>query len=513
MKRMLRAVAILGMSSVAVVFLGALRHKFIALEVGAEGIGALGILTSMANVGVVLFGLGLNTSGVRAISATVDDPVGFPRTRAGLLRGATVLAVVGGITIVAAVLVWGLFDPSGAPGLSLALALALGATLAAMLITAAQLALLNGMGRIKVLAVCNSVGAAVGTAVTIGALQLSSQAGLASALAAAPLATLVCSSWFAARTRIRLAPVPFREWWPPLKSMVSLGGMVMFGLIATNATQLGIRLWVEHDQGLAAAGRFQAAWTITALYVGFVLTALAAEYFPRIAKQASDALTLNRSVELQVRFGLILAMPVLLWAIVLAPVALHVLYSAEFESATSLLRWQLVGDVMKIVGWAIAFLLLARTASVAFFLGEIAFNAVYLALVFAIPTGIDLSGLGIAYVGAYTVYVLVLLALSFRETRFRLRFSSMVFVAVCLVLAMATTLAMEVGTTPGTVAGYVGASAVTLICVVALMLMHRDERRATLAAEDAAIALADTLESDTEEDEHAEPADRGSTRG
>ena len=199
MKRILWATATVGLSSVMVVALGAVRYKFIALEVGAPGVGLLGILASAANFGVILFSLGMNTSGVQATAAAAAaaEHLKFQRVRSALLIASSWLGGLGGLIVVLlGLLLGGLFLPSDTDP---ALMVALGVALAAMVVSGAQLALLNGMGRVKSLAICNTFGAVAGTAATVAVVQVSGQIGVIAALAAVPLATLACSSWFVTR--------------------------------------------------------------------------------------------------------------------------------------------------------------------------------------------------------------------------------------------------------------------------------------------------------------------------
>jgi antigen flippase len=476
MKRILWATATVGLSSIMVVALGAVRYKFIAIEVGAPGVGLLGILTSAANFGVILFSLGMNTSGVQATAAAAVDGVMFQRVRSALLTASSSLGVLGGIVVVVLGLTLGshLLPDDADP----AIMVALGVALAAMVISGAQIALLNGMGRVKSLAICNTFGALVGTIVTIGALQLSGHAGVIAALAAAPLATLACSTWFVIREpKAASRPTP-GQWWPELRGLITLGGVVMFGLLLTSGTQLLIRVWIEQGQGLTAAGHFQASWTITSMYLGFVLTALAVEYYPRISAQVQDLRILNKSVDDQVRIALLLGGPVLLWMIVLAPFVLHLLYAEDFQAATDLLRLQLLGDLFKIVGWAVAFLLLARKARGAFFIGELSFNVGYLAL--GIPLGSQggLTGLGVAYAGAYALYVLAVLILAYRNTGFVLRRPTWALTVALLIGGALTMWGMEGDTTAGAVVGVATAAIISAAALFGLIRLRAQERRA-----------------------------------
>lgn len=481
MKRILWATATVGLSSVLVVALGAVRYKFIALEVGAPGVGLLGILTSAANFGVILFSLGMNTSGVQATAAAFADEVKFLRVKSALLIGSSWLGGLGGlIVVVLGLTIGGLFMPGDADP---AVMVSLGVALAAMVIFGAQLALLNGMGRVKSLAICNTFGALVGTAATVTALQVSGQAGVIAALAAAPVATLFCSTWFVLRVSKSPSRPTFSEWRPELRGLLTLGGVVMFGLFLTSGTQLAIRVWLEQGQGLTAAGYFQAAWTITSMYLGFVLTALAVEYYPRISAQIEDLVTLNKSVDAQVRIALLLGGPVLLWMIVFAPFVLHLLYAADFQTATGILRLQLFGDILKIVGWAVAFLLLARKARGAFFIGELTFNVCYLAIGLPIASQGGLEGLGLAYVGAYALYVVVVLILAYRETGFVLRRATLLLILALLVLGALTLWGVDADSTAGFVTGIAVAAVASAAALASLFRLRAKERQEEKDAE------------------------------
>lgn len=475
MERILRATATVGLSSLLAVALGAVRYKFIAVELGAPGVGLLGIFTTAATFGVVLFSLGLTTSGVQATAAASGDEVQFNRTRSALLLGTRWLGGAGGLLIVLLGLTLG--GSSLPKPANPALIVWLGVALAAMVISGGNLALLNGMGRIHALATSNAWGSVVGTIVTIAAVYISGQAGLIAALTAAPLATLAFSGQFLFKEP-KVDPRPrFSEWWPELRGMFMLGGVVMLGLLLGSATQLIMRVWLQQSQGLPSAGYFQAAWTITSLYLGFVLTALAVEYYPRISKEATEPRRLNASVDSQIRVALLLGTPVLLWMMVFSPFVLHVLYAPDFQSATAILRWQLFGDILKIAGWAVAFLLLARKARGAFFLAELSWNICYVFLALPLASRYGLSALGMAYVGSYALYLLVTLWLARRETRFLLQRRTFALLAGLLLVGGITLWSVENGSNLGLFAGVVLASGVTVASFFVLRRWRAGERR------------------------------------
>jgi len=65
-------------------------------------------------------------------------------------------------------------------------------------------------------------------------------------------------------------------------------------------------------------------------YLGFVLGAMATDYYPRLTAAISDTATATRLVNEQTEVALLLCAPVLLAMLGLAPWVIHLLYSAEF---------------------------------------------------------------------------------------------------------------------------------------------------------------------------------------
>jgi len=259
--------------------------------------------------------------------------------------------------------------------------------------------------------------------------------------------------------------------------MLMLGWVVTLAMLLGSATQLIVRVWLQQRQGLSSTGYFQAAGTITTLYLGFVLMGLAVEYYPRISAQSTEPDRLNVSVDSQIRVALLLGSPVLLWMMVLSPWVLQVLYASDFQSATGILRWQLFGDILKIVGWAVGFLLLARKARGAFFLAELSSNACYLLLALPLASQDGLSALGMAYTGSYSIYVLVTLWLAHRETGFMLQRHTFALLIALLLVGGTTLWSVENGSRIGLYTGVALASGVTVGSVLSIRRWRERERR------------------------------------
>ena len=94
--------------------------------------------------------------------------------------------------------------------------------------------------------------------------------------------------------------------------MAKLGAAFMLGGLATSATLLLVRGRISQELGLDAAGYFAAAWGITMTYVGFLLGAMAADYYPRLTEVIHDKVAAVRLMNDQAQLGLAIGGPVLL---------------------------------------------------------------------------------------------------------------------------------------------------------------------------------------------------------
>lgn len=423
----------MGLSSAVTVGLSALRYKLLALELGPEGIGVLGLFATALALGVTLFGMGVGSSGVRQVAASRSGEGGSGAvTRAALWRGSWalgLLAAAAGLLLLP-VLRTTLF--ADVPAL---LVVWLVIAVAASVVSAGQVALLNGLGRLPEIAKANSLGAVIGTALTVGLLAAAPQWALAAAFAGTPLAVLGLTTIFTRRLREQQT-FARNELWHAFRPMLLFGLAFSGSILMSNLVQVLLRVLINRELDLKNVGYFQAAWTIASVYLGFVITAMAAEYYPRISAIAHDAPELNRQVNTQIRLMLLIATPVILLLMFLAPVVMAAMYAPEFGRATELLRWQLLGDILKIASWPIGFLLLAREAKRAFFLTELVWNASFLVLALALIGPLGLKGLGLAYGCSYALYFAAVAWFSRKLTGFVLEGCILAFVALALALGL-----------------------------------------------------------------------------
>lgn len=416
--QILRASAIMGSSSAVSIVGGIIRAKVMAVLLGPTGIGLMGLLQSILTTAGTVSGMGLASSGVRQIAEAhaEGDPERLAYTRGALWYGALVLGFLGALALVVFrkhIATLALGETRYAADVAW-----LGIGVWASTVSGAQTAFLNGLRRLGDLARVNILGALVGMAVAVLAVWQWRETGVVIAVVSAPMATLAVSWWLT--RRIPFAPV--RVSWRPLTGpwgdLFRLGIVFMTTALMTVGAQFLVRLIITRTLGLAATGHFQAAWSISMLYLGFVLQAMGTDYYPRLTAVAKDRDAMNNAVNQQAEVALLLAGPVILGMLTLAPQVVGLLYSAAFGETVGVLRWQVLGDLFKVASWPMGFILLAQARSRTFFFTELAWNVVYVGLVWF---GLNVWGLeatGIAFLLGYVFYFCLIWAIVRRVSYF-----------------------------------------------------------------------------------------------
>ena len=130
--------------------------------------------------------------------------------------------------------------------------------------------------------------------------------------------------------------------------MAKLGTAFMLGGLATTITLLLVRRSIAQEIGLEAAGLFAAAWSISMIYVGLMLGAVSADYYPRLAEVITDRKVATKLMNDQLQLLVSIGGPILLLLIGTAPWIMTLLYSSEFRSGSELLQWKTAGNVFKL---------------------------------------------------------------------------------------------------------------------------------------------------------------------
>lgn len=402
-RQILRSTSIVGGATAGSIAIGLVRMKIITLLIGPAGVGLFGVFNAVVMAGSLVAGLGIATSGVTELAAVSEDDEPATRVRGAIWSMTWLLAIVGGLLLWVfrervAIAAAGSAEHASAIGW-------LGIAVSLSVVAASQSAVLQGFRRIADLGRVKLYGSLLAAILGVAAVHASSYFGIVAALIATPLASILVALVYSRRLpALRWRSIQTRSLANEWRALASLGFGVMLWTLMGSLTQIAVRVIIERDGGLDAAGLFQAGWTISANYQILIIAAMSADYLPRLSAAGADSGVVERLVDQQLHVGLLLAAPLLAAMIACAPLVLTILYSSEFTGATRFLQWQLAGDALKICGWSLGFVLLARKDMIFFLLAEAVFTLAYLALLHRLLPVLGLQAAGIAYFGAYCLY-------------------------------------------------------------------------------------------------------------
>jgi O-antigen/teichoic acid export membrane protein len=430
-RQILRSSAIIGGASVVNIVIAIVKIKVFAVVLGPVGIGLVGLYQNILGVASTLAGCGMSGSGIRQVAASSDDTGSLAIVRRALWLANVALGLAGMVILWLlreSVATWVFGDIAHADEVGW-----LGIGVLLSLLAGSQTALLQGLRRIGDLARISVISASCSAIVGVALVYQLGQAGVVWFVVAASAISVLVATYYSARLPRTQAASDWGAIGQHWKAMLKLGMPFMGASVLTLGTELAARSIILRELGLDASGHFQAAWAISMTYMGFVLAAMAADYYPRLSEAINDPLRARRLVNEQAEMALLLAGPVLLAMITLSPWIIQLLYADAFAPAGDLLRWQILGDILKVACWPMGFILLAMGRGGVFIATELAWNGAYLgAIAFGTQEwGLMVAGVGFAF--AYSIYLLVLVSVTGKLIGYRPDRRNVIFMGVLLI--------------------------------------------------------------------------------
>lgn len=406
--QILKSTSLIGGSQIINIILGIVRIKVLALFLGPAGVGLIGLYNSITGMVGTLTGMGIGSSGVRQIAEAVGtgDNRKISNTIITLRRTAVILGLAG-MTLLflfrkpISQLTFGNTDHcEDLAYLSLIVAF--------IAISGGQVALIQGLRRITDLVKLNVIGAAAGTILSIIIIYFFRRKGIVWVLVAISATTILTSWWYARRINIIRTKMHWQDYRTEVAGLIKLGVVFMASTLMTAGTTYFLGVMVVRHLGLEATGIYQAAVTLSSVYIGVILGAMGVDFYPRLTAVAGDNEACNRMVNEQAEIGILLAVPGIMATLIFAPFVIQIFYSSKFILAVDILRWQILGVFLRVTCWPMAYILLAKGAGKKYFMTESAANIIYVLFTWMGIRAFGIAGTGMAFFGLYIFYWLLI---------------------------------------------------------------------------------------------------------
>ena len=439
--QILKSTGIIGGSSIISLFLRIVRTKFLAVLLGPSGVGLIGIYDSITSLGGTISGMGIQTSGVRQTAEAVsrNDQRKIAVTIITLRRLSIIFGIFGMLLLTLlstpiSLITFGNADNNSDIAI-------LSVTLLLSAVSGGQYALIQGMRRIGDLARLSIFGALFGTIFSIPIVYVWGQKGIVPFLIAVAAMGILTSWWYARKIYISQIKIDWSDIWEEAGNLLKFGVAFMVTAVLTAGSTYLLRVLVVRELGLDAAGLYQAAAILSVVYVGFILDAMGKDYYPRLTAISKDNAACNQLINEQAEVGILLSVPGILATLTFAPIILHLFYSAKFIAAYEILRWQILGILLRIVTWPMGFAIIAKGEMKIFFWTELLANVVLIGMTWLGIIYFGLPGTGMAFFGMYLCYWLLIFVVvkqmtGFSWSRANIRLGVLTIPAVIIVFSI-----------------------------------------------------------------------------
>lgn len=406
--QIIKSSSIMGGVAVVCLLLGMVRTKFAAVLIGVTGTGLVANFGAIQGFVGTLAGMGIQSSAVRDVASAYakGDQQEIGRTILTLRRVCWLTGLLG-MTTLMLLSPWLSQLTFGSAQYQWDIA-ALGIIILLANISGGQLALLQGTRRIADMARIQTISAAVGTAVSIGFYFWLGLHGIVPALVVMAAFSLTLSWRFARRVPVPTVQMSWLQSLHAASGMVRLGLAMMWTGLLGSAVAYATNALITQQINLQAVGIYSAAYALSGMFVNFVLGAMGADYYPRLAGVADDKPAMNRLVNEQTEIGLLLAAPGLLATMTLAPWIIQIFYTKEFLPAVELLQWLILGCLGRVISWPMGFVMLAMNKGNWFLFAEVSAHLTHLALIWAGLFIFGIQGVAIAFFLLYFIHIFLI---------------------------------------------------------------------------------------------------------
>ena len=152
--------------------------------------------------------------------------------------------------------------------------------------------------------------------------------------------------------------------------------MNLVSLISSALVLILIRKHVAVSSGWGAAGIWEATWKISELSLLLITTALTVYYVPMLSRTNNVKAEVDRLSKVTF-FALTTAIFISILIYMLREVFIVTLFSEKFLGVTAIIKFQLLGGLIRIVGWVIGFHMIIKSRPSVFIFTEVVFGCTF----------------------------------------------------------------------------------------------------------------------------------------
>jgi O-antigen/teichoic acid export membrane protein len=384
---------------------GFITTKIIAVKLGPEGIALTGQFSNFT-VLIALFATAACANGVVKYISEAENP----EQKQQVMQNAFVLTLYASILLSVLTLLGSYYFSifTFKDDAYVSVYLIYGSILFFVSVNTITQAILNGMGRIREMASFSMTISLLNVVCVFGGAYLF---GIKGVLLANAVANVLGFLIYLSRFKKIGIQFSFRKKnvdYNVILKLLRFSLMAVVSGVLAPLLQLFVRSKIMVDFNLGSAGVWQATTKLSDYYLNFVYSVLSIYYLPKLSGLRDHAM-----IRKEVYMGYLRIVPavsilaLLVW--LFRDLIIHVAFTSEFNNIVHLLKWQLIGDVVKVSSFILSYLLISKGHMRAYIIIELAFACLFIILSALFIKYFGLVGSVYAFTLNYFIYMLVLI--------------------------------------------------------------------------------------------------------
>lgn len=441
-RQILKATSIFGSVHVFNLVISLIRSKFIAVIIGANGVGIIGLFNSVLTLIGSFASNGLETSIVKNISAAQDDDEKLLREVSIAKKIIWVIGALGMLLMLIfspllSKITFGNYDYTFGFGI-------LSITLLFRQLASGSFAILRGLHKIKYLAKANFYGNVLGVIVSLPLYYFFKIDAIVPSIVISSFLSLLIAVFFEKKLKLTQVQIPNQTTWNEGRKILSLGFSLGIISLLTALSSYLFQIFIGFYSTISEVGLYSAGFTILTTYVGIIFTAMATDYYPRLAKISGDNTATSNLVQQQATMSVLILTPIIVVFLSFAPIIIRILYSKEFLPIVSMVSWGILGMLIKAISFSMGYVLIANADSKLFLKTSLFFNSFFLIINILSYYYYGLEGVGIAFIVNHFIHFFVLKIILQKKYSLELDSKFYRLIASCCFICTAAFLAVRI---------------------------------------------------------------------
>jgi PST family polysaccharide transporter len=159
--------------------------------------------------------------------------------------------------------------------------------------------------------------------------------------------------WF--NIKFFLQPSSYKD----IKRLLGFAMITLSAVLSSNISLIIIRDFISETVSLESAGYWQAIWSLSQIAMTLITTSLVTYFLPTIS-----AIKINNELSKEVQKVLLFIVPITILIsfsiFILRDFIITILYTKEFLPMRELFLWQMVGNIITVIGWVFGYVLVSK---------------------------------------------------------------------------------------------------------------------------------------------------------